>query len=824
MCSFIQGVDTVQQTDWRFTSFRLMNELFGDITKIPPVNSTNPINSPPNPIDVNHFLPREGYRNFYEYTHPMNNLVNFRIFQNPLYASKQVINNIQNQILPGTQFTNFKQMIQSYINPNKGVFIFFSQDMTKNVDAAMNGQLTNPSCKTIEPPVPVKKNNKKKRLFPKKIKKTKKKSSKKSPQKKPKKTGGKTSTSKKKSSKKKEKFENFQNESDDDDENENFENDTDDEDENFENDSDNDEDEDENFENDSNDDEDENFENDSDNDEDENFENDSNENEDEDENFENDENNENTDKENFKNDDVNSIPNKKKNFALGMFFLLNVLVIIIYYIINTYGFSKFLYILIAISYIVLIAVPYMIPDNDIRKMKGDSLMNFRKYSTYIFMSVLTILYGVYVFRTFNKDKILYYIVLFLVLFFTWYFLIMNLRTKQIKKISEDAMKFKEQLKVRRSQNLVSLTLGYFIIVPFILFVLLSKILNDPSFKNSKQVVFDYDSTLNAFKNPKFLKVLSDKLWFYVSICLQILLTCFIFFNFLIKNTSNTVVIIIYTMGIFFFVSLYYVVRYVLDRMDLNLNDFTINKLDSYYIFSMGLSSQEIFSLLFNPQGTVITSKLKLQESGMDTIQQGGGTVPVKVKEPIPGPINVISEIKKQLNNDTSTSDNLNYLLSNLSSTAIMFFILFLIVVFIVSVLLVITLVYNNNKILFTYPVVGFLIIFAMVVIAAYVYLNNILTNYKDRKSFISGQFSNTPVPPEGEITFSSLSNTNENTNLNNIEIDNSSSIATNSNVKPIRKIKVSKTPIIGSTTVQSFGEETKEEIPSAGIYTGRTIA
>ncbi len=840
MCSFIQGVDSVQQTDWRFTSYKLMNELFGDVTKIPPVNSTNPINSPPNPIDVNHFLPREGYRNFYEYTHPMNNLVNFRIFQNPLYASKQVINNIQNQILPGTQYTNFRQMIQSYINPPKGVFIFFSQDMTKNVDAALNGQLTNPNCKTID--VPIKsKNNKKKRLIP-KIKKSKKKS-KSSSKTKPKsntskksKSSKKKKTSSKKSNKKKEKFENYSDNLD-----ENFENFENDEDEDFENESDEDfenESSNEDFENESSNedfenDEDEDFENDEnedfENDENEDFENDEDEdfeNDEDDEDFENVENNNKENKENFKNDDNNSLPNKKKNFALGMFFLLNVLVIILSYIISTYGISKFYYILIFLSYIVLIAVPYMIPDTDIKKMKGDQLFNFRKYTTYIFMTTLSILYGLYVSRTFNKDKMLYYIVLFLVLFFLWYFLIIGLRKKAMKKLSEDSMKFKEQLKVRRSQNLVSLTLGYFIIVPFILFVLLQKILNDPSFKNSKQVVFDYDSTLNAFKNPKFLKILSDKLWFYISICLQIILTCFIFFNFLIKNNSNFVVIIIYMMGVFFFVSLYYVARYVLDRMDINLNDFTTNKLDSYYIFSMGLSYQEMFSLLFNPQNTVITSKLKLQESGMDTVQQGGSD-PIKVKEPIPGPINVISEIQKQLNSDTSTDNNLNYLLSNLSATAITFFIIFLIIVFIVSILLVITLIYNNNKILFTYPIVGFLLIFAVVIIAVYVYLNNILTNFKDRKSFIGTQFSNTPGSPEGEVTFSSPSNNNsnnENTNLN-FDFNNSSSrgstSSTTSNVTPVKRVKVSRTPIIGSTTQQSFGE-TPEPIKQSKPYTGRT--
>ncbi len=72
-------------------------------------------------------------------------MVNFRIFQTPLYISKQSIQNLQTQLLPGTQYTNFKQMIQSYINPPQGIFIFFIQDMTRKIDSALNRQLLNPN-------------------------------------------------------------------------------------------------------------------------------------------------------------------------------------------------------------------------------------------------------------------------------------------------------------------------------------------------------------------------------------------------------------------------------------------------------------------------------------------------------------------------------------------------------------------------------------------------------------------------------------------------------------------------------------------------------
>ena len=124
MCSFFTGVDSIQPHDWRFTSYTLMNELFGNPDKIPIANQTLGIGAPPNPIDVSSFLPREGFRNFYEYTHPMNTKVNFRVFSSPLYVSKNVVQNIQNKLFTGAGYANFKQAVQTSTNPNSGLFIF----------------------------------------------------------------------------------------------------------------------------------------------------------------------------------------------------------------------------------------------------------------------------------------------------------------------------------------------------------------------------------------------------------------------------------------------------------------------------------------------------------------------------------------------------------------------------------------------------------------------------------------------------------------------------------------------------------------------------
>ena len=257
MCSFFQGTDSISNQDWKLVSYKLMNELFSKASKIPNRGQTLPISAPPNPVDINDFLPIEGFRNFYEYTHPSNTKVNFRIFQTPLLVSNVVLKNLRDKLTPGILYNNMKQMIENYRNPPDGVFIFFSQDFTKSVDSALQGQLLNPSLKSCPPQKKTKKS----------VKKTGKKTEKptKKTGKSTKKTGKSTQKGGKK--KKKEKFtsEHFQNESDDEDEEEEEEDDEN-EVEEFEDE----DDETEDFENDEEDETEEEFENDEEEDEDEN--------------------------------------------------------------------------------------------------------------------------------------------------------------------------------------------------------------------------------------------------------------------------------------------------------------------------------------------------------------------------------------------------------------------------------------------------------------------------------------------------------------------------------------------------------------------------
>ena len=130
MCSLSMGTDMVQSGDWKLLNYKLMNELFSTNNKIPDIYGTNEIDGIPNPIDLNNFIPKEGSRNFYDYTHPLNTKVNFRVFQNPMAVSNTVLNLLKSKLTPGNIYTNFRTAISQTINPVDGLFFYFSEDLT----------------------------------------------------------------------------------------------------------------------------------------------------------------------------------------------------------------------------------------------------------------------------------------------------------------------------------------------------------------------------------------------------------------------------------------------------------------------------------------------------------------------------------------------------------------------------------------------------------------------------------------------------------------------------------------------------------------------
>jgi len=114
------------------------------INIVPDIHGTNEINGSPNPIDLSNFLPIPGFRNFYDYTHPKNSNVNFRVFQTPLSVSNSVLTILRNKLTPGSIMTNFKAAINNVINPAEGLFFYFNEDLTnKYKNFQKNEKMTN---------------------------------------------------------------------------------------------------------------------------------------------------------------------------------------------------------------------------------------------------------------------------------------------------------------------------------------------------------------------------------------------------------------------------------------------------------------------------------------------------------------------------------------------------------------------------------------------------------------------------------------------------------------------------------------------------------
>jgi len=131
LCTFSNAVPNIPQSnDWKLLNYKLMNELFVKNNIVPEIHGTNSISGSPNPVDLSAFIPQEGSRNFYDYTHPQNTKVNFRIFQTPLSVSNEVISTLKSKLTPGNIYTNFKNAISKVINPLDGLFFYFSEDLT----------------------------------------------------------------------------------------------------------------------------------------------------------------------------------------------------------------------------------------------------------------------------------------------------------------------------------------------------------------------------------------------------------------------------------------------------------------------------------------------------------------------------------------------------------------------------------------------------------------------------------------------------------------------------------------------------------------------
>ena len=130
LCALNNAVDNVQSNDWKLLNFKLLNELFSNNNSVPDMHGTNEIKGVPNPVDLGNFLPKIGKRNFYDYTHPKNTKINFRIYQTPLSVSNNTLNILKNKLVPNPIYTNFRNAIMTVQNPSEGLYFYFSEDLT----------------------------------------------------------------------------------------------------------------------------------------------------------------------------------------------------------------------------------------------------------------------------------------------------------------------------------------------------------------------------------------------------------------------------------------------------------------------------------------------------------------------------------------------------------------------------------------------------------------------------------------------------------------------------------------------------------------------
>lgn len=129
LCTLNNATDNIPKDD-NLLNYKLLDSLFSKNNTIPDIFGTSSINGIPNPVNINNFIPSKGKRNFYDYTHPNNTKVNFRVFQNTMAISNTTLNLLKSKLTPGDTFVNFKKYIVDSLNPTEGLFFYFSEDLS----------------------------------------------------------------------------------------------------------------------------------------------------------------------------------------------------------------------------------------------------------------------------------------------------------------------------------------------------------------------------------------------------------------------------------------------------------------------------------------------------------------------------------------------------------------------------------------------------------------------------------------------------------------------------------------------------------------------
>ncbi len=149
ICTFSTGTSTVPKGDKKLLNYKLMNELFSK-NVVPDIYGTNQIKGRPNPVDLSNFIPPNGLRNFYDYTHPLNNKVNFRVHQEIMYVSNDVLTTLKSKLTPGNNYNDFKSAISKTINPFEGLFFYFSEDLTNRYKSFKQNQVNEESKESFD--------------------------------------------------------------------------------------------------------------------------------------------------------------------------------------------------------------------------------------------------------------------------------------------------------------------------------------------------------------------------------------------------------------------------------------------------------------------------------------------------------------------------------------------------------------------------------------------------------------------------------------------------------------------------------------------------
>ena len=137
LCTLNNSADSSPTDETKLVNYKLLDELFAGTHDIPEKNGTKSLDVN---VDLENFIPKKGSRSFYEYTHPDNPEVDFRIFQTSLDISSTALSGLRKKLTPSIVYGDFSEALKQNINPKEGLFIYYSQDVFNNYKSFYTNQ------------------------------------------------------------------------------------------------------------------------------------------------------------------------------------------------------------------------------------------------------------------------------------------------------------------------------------------------------------------------------------------------------------------------------------------------------------------------------------------------------------------------------------------------------------------------------------------------------------------------------------------------------------------------------------------------------------